>query len=660
MAEHEESCRQHDANVQPDSAALSAAMSDAGGSTEAREFLRQQRIVAEKQARLLDLEIDDMERENRLRHWSLRFGNLSAVMKAGFEVALAFIFLVIAAGIAGAIWTASRDNSLVIEAFSVPPDLAARGLNGQAVAAQLQDKLAAMQDATDTARPANSYVNNWGDDIRVQIPDTGISIGEFYRFLEGWLGHQTRITGEVFRTADGIAITARAGGNGASTASGPEAKFDALLQQTAEAIYDHTQPYRYAIYMIGREAPGRRRNILLRLAREGSTVSERAWALNGIGSLDAADGVGDLYSAVAEYRKITILKPDFALAWTNIGEYESTLGHDEEALKANRRSLPLLASNRGVELTQRSVDILLPGVQASIAAELGDFGAAITRWQSAAELPDYSESVEQALENVVGARVDLHDTRGAFSELDKLAPATDPAITGSRSIDRFWAAFMAEDWASTLKQERNVERAFATAGLTNGIDGNAFVVIRARRIWPASAYASAAMGNFQAAHARIDRTPLDCNLCVRMRGNIDAAQKNWTAAAFWFAEAVRQAPSIPFAYTDWGAMLMAKGDCDGAIVKFALANLKGPHFADPLEMWGEALMAKNRSDLALAKFEEAGKYAPNWGRLHLKWGEALFYAGRKDAARTQFALAAQLDLSQADRAALVKWKAQHG
>ena len=91
---------------------------------------------------------------------------------------------------------------------------------------------------------------------------------------------------------------------------------------------------------------------------------------------------------------------------------------------------------------------------------------------------------------------------------------------------------------------------------------------------------------------------------------------------------------------------------DAAIAKFTLANQKGPHFADPLEMWGEALMAKNRSDLALAKFAEAEKYAPNWGRLHLKWGEALGYAGKKDEAEKQFARAAQLDLTADERAEL--------
>jgi tetratricopeptide (TPR) repeat protein len=99
-------------------------------------------------------------------------------------------------------------------------------------------------------------------------------------------------------------------------------------------------------------------------------------------------------------------------------------------------------------------------------------------------------------------------------------------------------------------------------------------------------------------------------------------------------------------------MLLTKGDLDGAIAKFTLANEKGSHFADPLEMWGEALIAKNRSDLALAKFAEANKYAPNWGRLHLKWGEALLWTGNRADAKNQFAIATRLDLSAGDKAVL--------
>jgi len=185
-----------------------------------------------------------------------------------------------------------------------------------------------------------------------------------------------------------------------------------------------------------------------------------------------------------------------------------------------------------------------------------------------------------------------------------------------------------------------------------GVSGS---MILLRRVWPNEACAMALIGHFTDAHRLIDRTPTDCTICLRARGRIDTLEKNWRGADFWFARAVRFAPSIPFAYSDWGEMLLHKGDVDAAIVKFEQAHAKGPHFADPLEMWGEALMQKNRSDVALAKFEEANKYAPNWGRLHLKWGEALYYAGKKDKAQAQFALASRRDLSSADRAALAKF-----
>jgi tetratricopeptide (TPR) repeat protein len=172
------------------------------------------------------------------------------------------------------------------------------------------------------------------------------------------------------------------------------------------------------------------------------------------------------------------------------------------------------------------------------------------------------------------------------------------------------------------------------------------------QLGPWLALAEAKSGDIPGALRQIGKSPLDCYLCLRMRGEIDATATNWGGAEYWFARAAAAAPSIPFAYTQWGAMLLAKGDLDGAIAKFTLANRKGPHFADPPEMWGEALIAKNRSDLALAKFAEAAKYAPNWGRLHLKWGEALVWAGNSADAKKQFEAAAGFELTPSEKSEL--------
>ena len=154
--------------------------------------------LLDRQIAIADLQIEDLEREDSLRHWSLIVRHISDVLKLTFEFALAGIALAIVIGLGVAVWSAAHDNSLVIDAFSVPPDLAARGLTGHAIAAQVQDQLTGMQKLTGSARPANSYANNWGGDIKVQIPDTGVSIGEFYRMLVLWFGDQTHVTGEVF------------------------------------------------------------------------------------------------------------------------------------------------------------------------------------------------------------------------------------------------------------------------------------------------------------------------------------------------------------------------------------------------------------------------------------------------------------------------------
>jgi tetratricopeptide (TPR) repeat protein len=122
-------------------------------------------------------------------------------------------------------------------------------------------------------------------------------------------------------------------------------------------------------------------------------------------------------------------------------------------------------------------------------------------------------------------------------------------------------------------------------------------------------------GDVVGADALITTTPLDCYLCVRVRGQISAIKRDWPSAERWFAEAARQAPSLPFAFSEWGEMLLAKGDIDGAITKFESAHKKTPHFADALKGWGEALARQGQAKGALAKFDEALEYAPNWKEL---------------------------------------------
>jgi len=617
-------------------ALLTAALAGASSNPKVDQLL-------DRQIALADLQIDDLKREDKLRHWSLRVHHISDVMKVTFEITAAFVGIAIVISICAALWAAAHDDSLIIESFSVPPDMASRGLTGEAVAAQLQDRIAAMQAATDSARPPTSYSSNWGNDIKVQIPDTGVSIGEFYRILTLWLGHQTRITGEVFRTDKGIAITARAGGDGGATNQGPDSDFDVILQRAAESVFAQTQPYRYGVYLLRHNRLDDAQKIFEKLAAS-SSASEKAWAENGLANVE--DSRGNLRASAAWSRAALALEPEFALTHWTLADNELTLGHDEDAVRTDRELLALTQShNPG--LTERSRAMIRHNIAQTLAAEFGEFASVPADAKVAEQLPDYSGAIETSWENEVEALGLLHDARAMRARFAEMPRADDDDTVSSRKAILAQAEIALKDWKDARKDAADAEAIGIRAG---GFTAGGIHAL----VWPYLARARFETGDRAGAFALIGRTPRDCYACVDMRGNIDVAARNWDGATFWFADAVRQAPSVPLAYSDWGAMLLAKRDLEGAIAKFQIAKEKGPHFADPLEMWGEALIAKNRSDLALAKFEEADKYAPNWGRLHLKWGEALLWLGDKAGAQKQFEIAASLDLAASDKAALAR------
>jgi tetratricopeptide (TPR) repeat protein len=593
-------------------------------------FLEEQTVLARLQA-------EDLRREDKLRHWSLIVHHISDVLKLTFEFSIATILLGLVVLAVATVWNAAHDNALIIEAFSVPQGMAARGLTGKAISAQLQEKLAALQDATDSARPADSYSNNWGDNIEVQIPDTGVSVTQFYQLLVGWLGHQTRITGNVWRNGAAVSIAARSGADGVATVTGQEADFPALLQKTAEKIYAATQPYRYAVYLDDNGRSAQAQVIRQRLV---NIPSERAWALNAMG-LDAATH-SDSEHAAHFFRAALAAEPHFVLAEIDLAADLYFTGQDEKALAEGRSILADLPNARG-EISERARRILFPGSAASVDDMLGDYAGAVAEARTTETLPDYFNNVEFGRQEELQSLGALHDAR-AFAERKRVLPLPRRTDAASRLEAMAMGEFALGQWKMAQQ-----DLAAAHAKLTPG--DNSWTSPRTTALL---AGIEAEQGDVADARALIQKTQEDCLPCVLARAQIEWLAGNPAAATHWYAIAARQAPSLPAPLYHWGQMLLREGDFDGAIAKFASANRKGPHFADPLEMWGEALIRKDRSDLALAKFAEADKCAPNWGRLHLKWGEALLWSGDKAGAAKQFAVAAHLDLTPSEKSELVK------
>lgn len=618
---------------------LAAALAAGKGGDRADTFL-------DEQTRLTRLQIEQLEEENHTRRRMLKLEHASAVFKLALEVAIAAAITIVAVAIGMAVWNAAHDNGLVVESFSVPPDLAGRGLTGDVVAAKILDKLSTMQAQTVSNRAPSSYANNWGDDIKVQIPDTGISVGEFNRLLHAWFGHETHIRGEIYRTPAGLAMTARTGNDVSPTFTGGDAELDALMQKAAEAVYRATQPYRYAVYLqnTGRikEAEAAYEDLI-----EHGSPQDKAWAYVGVENIYVSRG--ESQRALDSLNKALAVRPDFFMSYTNMAGIQSQLGHDEESYVAQKKATELLRQHRDNDLNPRGERINMAASEAALAAGIGDNAGWVKFNAETENYPDFNNLIENANQNDIVAYALLHDAAGSRAAFAKLKPSKNPITNIGRQGNHAFAELLLGNPDIAL-----AKRAMFTAALEKAGPQGAFALHR--QFSPAMALGLAMKGDFKAAHALIDTTPTDCIVCLRMRGLIDARERNWNGAAYWFARAVKAAPSMPQARGEWGVMLLKRDDPAAAIVQFAAALDHSPYFADALEGWGEALLMQHRAELALEKFDETNKYAPNWARLHLKWGEALTSLGRNDDAKTHFARAARLGLTATENVELEKAK----
>jgi tetratricopeptide (TPR) repeat protein len=626
------------------SMALSGASRD-----EADAFLKRQAQFIDEQAEMLRLQKAMLEEERTLNLSHLRFRHLGDLTRFALEIAVGLVILLIVCGLGTMVWSATQDRDLVVDAFSVPQDVAQSGLTGTVLAGRVLDKLGTMEANTfSLAQGTGSNRSDIGDQVRVEIPETGISIGELDRYLRQWLGHETHVSGDLVHTPKGLALTVRYGNAPGETTEGDASNLGGLIEKTAEHIYAAARPLRFAEYLGRNNRRAEAEAIIIPLAASGS-AEQRALAY--IAWSDFSFDDGDLYSGLEKADLATRIDPSNAAAWYALSSIADNLEHEEQSVKAGETVIRMLREGRAANLNPdlaAALPILLVG---DTDQTLGDYPGMIAACQRPDAPLRFSDCDSESIAQIEAANHDLAAARRSAALITPKSPSGyDMSWEGP--LAQVFLAAAAEDWPNAILWGKKADAVLKTK--RPGLRYQEVTVL-----WPLLAYALARNGDVAGAEALIAKTALDCDECVRKRGRIAAVQHDWAKAAYWFAMVSARSPSIPFADTDWGQMLLWKGDADGAIAKFQSANRKSPHFADPLEMWGEALMLKNRSDLALAKFQEADKIAPNWGRLHLKWGEALLYAGKRDEARAQFAIAARLDLSAADKQALTRMQAGH-
>jgi tetratricopeptide (TPR) repeat protein len=544
------------------------------------------------------------------------------------------------------VWDASRASGVVVEPFAVPPDMAERGLSGHVMATQLLDKLTAMQAQTESLRAASTYANDWGEDIAVEIPNTGVSIGELRRYLRDWLGDQTRLSGEVFRLPDGrIAVTTRVGSSPGGRFEGTEAELDALLQQGAEAIYAETQPYRFTVWLNQQPRIEESRAILRQLTT-GDDENDKVWAYSALATLAETFEEKERW-----YRAALRVRPGFPPVLTNRASVLDGQGREEDAYRMRRELLRHAATLRR-ELHPGRAEFVLMNARAAQAAAEGDFRQTAAIREAGIGLPANRANMILLPLNTAGAYAqarDMPSARRVMAEngLDTAEGAAElNALLQSVDVVGGALAPGLNDWVRL----RDISARDLAALDLKALDYRMSDPTQEIRV--SLAEAQAWLGEVQQARAAIAPTRLDCASCLRARGLVEARANNLAMADRWMARAVRLAPSLPAAHARWAEIYLLRRDPTRAIAQARLAVEKGPNWADPRKLWGDALVMQGKPAEAVRKYGEAVGMAPNWGALHLALGRAQAAAGDRAAARASYQRAARLELNASDRAAV--------
>ncbi|HXQ31670.1 MAG TPA: tetratricopeptide repeat protein [Steroidobacteraceae bacterium] len=563
---------------------------------EAVALFRKQAEVLEVQRKTLEAEHEFFEAE-----WGPRL--LGIRLRIGFQIFAVLTTTVIGIGAAIVIHDAVNSHSVVIDPFEAPPSLAADGLNGKVLAAGLLDVLTRIQAANRSSAEHRALSNAWTNEIAINVPETGVSIGQLERMLKTRFGHDQHIDGDLVKTkTGGLALTVRGTGILPKTFTDETGDLDKLLKDAGEYVYGQSQPGLWTAYLSNND----RYDEAIRFAQAAyATVdpSERPYVLNyWANAVGGKGGNGATREALTLYRETVRLKPDFWIGYNNIMYALAGLGDEEGMVRAGQQMMKVAGGRpgRAHENLYQNYDGVVWDLPAGRAEQIADMDASggIGTTGSAAGAENLS---------VAQSEVQLHDIEAAALRL-KTTPVDERNLpdVATAAFDRALLAEEEGDLKAAAREWDAFAKAYANPTVsTSNPNSICFAALTYEKTdQPAKADAALnAVGTL---------TFVDC---YRFRGDVLDLRGQWAGAQEWYAKAVKLGPSIPSGYYSWGVALAKHGDLDGAAAKLKDANQTGPHWADPLKAWGDVLAKQGNTKEALAKYGEALKYAPNWKQL---------------------------------------------
>ena len=574
------------------------------------EFGRKAAAYLDLQGELTALTIGRFDRHDALASEQLQLAIREAKRKAvsdrlrlAVQVLFAMIPLFLVAGIGVMVYGALTAHSVVVDTFQAPASLVPTGVTGEVVATGLRDELQKLQDAAGwrtggevAARRLWSPKSAWASKLRVEVPESGLSLGAMDRVLREHLGRDVHIDGDLVQTpAVGLSLTVRGDDVLPKTFEGGAGDLGKLTTEAAEYVYGRSQPYQFFAYLQANHRDAEALDFVAGAEQRANSDDLRARLADGWGS--SLQAMNRPAEALEKYHLAMSLEPFY---WAPRGHAVVALAGSEGEEAAWRESRSMLEAVDAAPIKERPRSYVLANptrltwdmpwhLAAVLDGAPGKVGSGVDGVSDPQIAVAYAlmHNASQAAHYLAMSDAKSAETQEATHEI-AILQAMDRNDPGSAvaDADALWKVWQASPQLQAGDDSPCVAAlALGMAGRT--ADAEAIF----QKIGPWS--------RCTAAHGQI----------LEHEGNLAAAQAMW-------ADGINHSPDLPFDYMARGVSEENRGDLKSAEADLKRAVANAPYFADPLKLYGDLLAREGHWKEAFAKYEEAAKFAPSWSTIH--------------------------------------------
>jgi superkiller protein 3 len=473
-------------------------------------------------------------------------------------------------------------DAVVIEPFEVPGALASQGYTGQVIANKFIDQINFIRNRASTTMQSLQFNAAWMEvQPEIHVPQGGEILESILTNIKNYFGdNTTRIIGEVVLRNDRLHVTTRVSGRPAKTFSGQLDELDTVLRQSAEHIYQYTQPYILASYLY--DVDKKRSIEIIHHILRRPPPEDDAWAYNlwGLILFDQKDYAG----AMAKYRKALSSKID------GVGAHVHAYNNWGLALKVQGRYAEAIAKYK------KAVDLDPTHVQAyngwgRALEDQGDYAGAVDKYRTAIEVDPKDDN---AYFNWATALLTRGDYAGAIAKYQQVIDLNPDAVLAYTN------------WGRALEGQGDYD------------------------------------GAIDKYRAAIAVAPKDDNAYFSW-GTALHVQGDYAGAIDKYRKTLELAPSHVRAYNNWGRALEEQGDYAGAIAKYRTAVDLAPKDDNAYLNWGNALFTQRNYKEAAVRFQKAVTLNRNNIGAHFNLGITMAELGNHDEAIAAFQTIIELD-----------------